>query len=67
MMQRHGWLHVVHSIAQRKKVQPQGGSIRLTSFTQDSLLSSATLGYQEYNPDGVAVSSSIDHHATTRG
>ena len=67
MMQRHRWLHVVHSIAQREKVQPPRVSTRLTSFTQGSLLSSATPGYQEYNPDGVDVSSSIDHHATTRG
>ena len=32
-----------------------------------SLLSSATPGYQEYNPDGVAPSPTIDHRTTTRG
>ena len=38
-----------------KEYNPQGGS----------LLSSATPGYREYNPDGVAVLLSIDYHATT--
>ena len=45
-----------------RKYNPQGGSIRLTSSTQGSLLSSATLGYRKYNPDGVTVSLPIYHN-----
>ena len=66
-MRCHKWLHVAHSIAQRKKVQPPRGSIHLTSFTRGSLLSSATPGYRKHNPDGVAPSLTIDCHITRRG
>ena len=67
MMRCHEWLHVMHSIAHRKKVQPPRGLHPSHLAPQGSLLSSATPGYQEYNPDGVAVSSTIDHRTTTRG
>ena len=46
----------------KESTTPKGGSIRLTSSTQGSLLSSATPGYQKYNPDGVAVSLPIYHN-----
>ena len=36
-----------------KEYNPQGGSLPHSLLAQGSLLSSATLGYQEYNPDGV--------------
>ena len=50
-----------------RKYNPQGGSLFACVITQGSLLSSATLGYQKYNPNGVAVSSSIYYNSTTWG
>ena len=50
----------------KRKYNPQGGSNHLTSSTQGSLLSSATLGYQKYNPGGVASTPTIDHQAIMR-
>ena len=50
---------------QKESTTPKGVAFRLTSSTQGSLLSSATLGYRKYNPDGVAVLLSIHHHTTT--
>ena len=47
---------------QKESTTPKGVAFRLTSSTQGSLLSSATLGYRKYNPDGVAVSLPICHN-----
>ena len=51
---------------QKESTTPKGVAFRHLA-PRGSLLSSATPGYRKYNPDGADVSSSIDHHATTRG
>ena len=67
MMRCHRWLHVAHSIAQRKKVQPLRGLHSTHLAPRGSLLSSATPGYRMYTPNGVAPPPTIDYHTTTRG
>ena len=52
----------VFDSTQKESTTPKGVAFRLTSSTQGSLLSSATLGYRKYNPDGVTVSLPIYHN-----